>query len=147
MLYRISLFLIGILLVWVLLPKCSGSSEIPNNQSKDTIRIYSVKVDSIEVIRNKLIYKYKSIRDTINIHDTLQVLQALNTCDTIIVVDSLEIAFLKTINHNFANIVYKDSLTIDSLKMSKKKYFKGLKHGFILGAGVTAIGVGAILVR
>lgn len=147
-LYKILLFLIGVLLVWALLPKC-GSSEIPNSSNirVDTLRIYSVKVDSIDVIRIKQVNKWHSIRDTINIHDTIQVINALNLCDTIIVVDSLEIAFLKTINRNFAKVVHNDSIIIDSLKHSKKKFWRGFKYGYITGAGTTAIGVGALLIK
>lgn len=147
-LYRILLFLLGVLFVWVLLPKCCDNEQpIKTDLNKDTVHIYSVKVDSIDVIRTKIVTKYKSIRDTINIHDTLEVIQALNTCDTIIVVDSLEIAFLKTINRNFAKIVYNDSLEIDSLKSSKKKYFKGFRHGLITGTIFTSIGISTILLN
>lgn len=144
-LYKIALFLLGILFILSFF-KCGNDKPIKSvSKNIDTIYVYSLKADSIEVIRNKLVTKWHTKRDTINIHDTIQVIQALNLCDTIILTDSLEIAFLRTINRNFAKVVYNDSLVIDSLKRSKKKYFRGLKHGIIIGAGVTALGVGAII--
>ena len=109
--------------------------------------LLQVKADTIEKIRIKLVYKYRSIRDTINIRDTVEVLQLFDLCDTLIVTDSIEINTLRHINNNFAKIVHNDSLVIDSLKHSKKKYFRGFKHGFIAGTILVGGGVGALLVR
>lgn len=139
-LYRLLLFTLGVVFVLALLPKCYGSSsEITNNSNKDTIKIYKVKIDSIEVIRTKYINKYKTLRDTINIHDTIEVIHALNLCDTIIKTDSNQIAYFKTLVNNYEKVIYNDSLVIDSLKTSKKKYFKGFKHGFVTGVLVTGV--------
>jgi len=147
-LYKILLFLLGILFIASLFAKCE-SSEIPNNSSviADTIRVYTVKADSIEIIRTKLVTKWRNTRDTINIHDTIQVVKALNLCDTIIVTDSLEISFLKTINRNYVKVIQSDSIVIDSLTKSKKKFWRGFKYGYVAGVGSTAIGVGALLIR
>lgn len=144
-LYKILLFVLGVLFVFSLLPKCS-SSVIPNNQAiHDTIKVLQIKADTLEVVRTKLVTKWRTSTDTINIHDTIQVKAALQLCDTIIVTDSLEIATLRLINNKFYQVVKSDSLVIDSLKRSKKKYFKGFKHGFASGVIISGV-AGSLLI-
>lgn len=41
-------------------------------------------------------------------------------------------------------IVKKDSLIIDSLTYSRKKYWRGFKHGFIIGSSIGAVGTSLI---
>ena len=147
-LYKIALFLLGLLFVLSLFAKCENKPIETNNKAiHDTIKVLQVKADTIEKLRVKLVYKYRSIRDTVNIRDTVEVLQLLDICDTIIVTDSIEINTLRLINNNFAKIVHNDSLVIDSLKHSKKKYFKGFRHGFIAGTILVGGGIGALLIK
>ncbi len=141
-------YLIGFILCLILIANCKGCKHDPiisNNTLRDTVRVLTVRVDSMQVVRTKLVTKWRSIRDTINIHDTIQVITALNLCDTIILKDSVQISTMHRINDTYKKIVYNDSLVIDSLKTSKKKYFKGFKHGFITGASLGV--VGGVLVR
>jgi len=147
-LYKIALFLLVVLFVASLF-KCDHDKPISVNNKNihDTIKLFQIKVDTIEKLRVKLVYKYRSIRDTINIRDTVEVLQLLDICDTIIVTDSIEIAFLKTINRNYAKIVYNDSIVIDSLVHSRKKFWKGFKYGFATGSILVGAGVGALIIK
>lgn len=133
-------YLIGAILCLILLAHCKGCKSEPIvsvNSNKDTIRLLQIKVDSFHVVRTNYVKKYRTIRDTINIHDTIQVVKELQLCDTIIVVDSIEIAFLKSMNRNFYRIVKSDSLVIDSLTRSKKKYWRGFRNGVIAGSVIT----------
>lgn len=132
---RVILFLIGLLLGACLFLTFKKNKVVYISKTKKEFIIDTlVKVDSTRV---KTILKFRKIKETINIHDTIQVVNAINTCDTIIKIDSVEISLLK-------KVIKFDSLTIDSLKKNNKKYLKGLKHGAIIGSISTAIIFSAI---
>ncbi|MFY8248314.1 MAG: hypothetical protein ACOVJ5_01280, partial [Gloeomargaritales cyanobacterium] len=94
----------------------------------------------------------------INIHDTEWVVKFVQICDSVIEIDSIEISALKTLNNNLIdinkdktnmlynrnNVIVKKDAIIDSLTKSKKKYWKGFKHGFVAGAIVVeSLNIGA----
>lgn len=47
---------------------------------------------------------------------------------------------------NYKIILKSDSMAIDSLIRSKKKYWNGFKHGFVSGTLLTATGLGALII-
>lgn len=145
----IALFILSVICVALLLSQCNSCTNSPkiadNKSIKDTIYKLQVKVDSIDVVRLKYVSKWRVLRDTINIRDTVQVVTALNKCDTIIKIDSTEIATLKIINRNFYKLVKSDSLVIDSLTRSKKKYWRGFKHGMLAGVAASTLIYGSVI--
>lgn len=128
-------------LVIIFLQVCTPKYFIPTPDAtapiKDTIKILETKVVTLDSIRTKLVYKFRTLRDTINLRDTVEIITALNLCDTIIIKDSTEIATLKNINFQYVKICRLDSTKIDSLTRSKKKFWKGFKSGFVAGSVAT----------
>lgn len=119
----------------------------------DSTNIYKAEINALkdsikhlDTTRIKLVTKYRYLKgktDTIPC-DTL-IKMIVNVCDTIVLNDSIEISKLKQINTKYSYIVKNDSITIDSLKSSRKKYFKGFKHGLIVGSLGGAILVGSLV--
>lgn len=139
-------YVLTIIVCFIIFFNCKGCQpeSINNTYSKpihDTIKILETKVVKLYGVRTKLVYKWRTTKDTINIRDTIEVLKLLNVCDTIILTDSIEIQTLKIINKKFYALVKSDSLKIDSLTKSKKKFWRGFKSGFIAGS----VSTGAII--
>ncbi len=129
-------------LILALLFKSCGSNDstpVPDKTKpiRDTIRILETKVVVLDSTRTKLVYKWRTITDTISLRDTVSIIRAFNLCDTIIVKDSTEIVVLKDINKKYVSIFRIYSLKIDSLTRSKKKFWKGFKSGFVAGSVFT----------
>lgn len=138
----IRFYALTIIVCFIIFFNCKGCQPEPINNidSKpihDTIKILDTKVVKLDSVRTKLVYKWRTKRDTVNLIDTIEVLKLLSICDTIILTDSIEIQTLKLINKKFYALVKSDSLKIDSLTKSKKKYWKGFKNGFIAGSVFT----------
>ena len=138
----IRFYALTIIVCFIIFFNCKGFQPDPINNvdSKhihDTIKVLQTKVVTLDSIRTKFVYKWRTVKDTINLTDTVEVLKLLSVCDTIIYTDSVEIQMLKTINFNYAKICRIDSVKIDSLTKSKKKYWKGFKNGFIAGSVLT----------
>lgn len=138
----IRFYVLTIIVCFIIFFNCKGCQPEPinNTYSKpihDTIKVLQTKVVTLDSIRTKFVYKWRTVKDTINLTDTVEVLKLLSVCDTIIYTDSVEIQTLKTINFNYAKICRIDSVKIDSLTKSKKKYWKGFKNGFIAGSVLT----------
>ena len=144
------LFIVSLFIIALLLKKCN-TKPIQVITQIDSTNIYKTQINALkdsikhlDTTRVKLVTKYRYIKgktDTIPC-DTL-INMIVNVCDTIILNDSIEIAKLKQINTKYSYIVKNDSVVIDSLKHSRKKYFKGFKHGLIVGSIGGAILVGA----
>ena len=138
----IRFYVLTIIVCFIIFFNCKGCQPEPINNidSKpihDTIKVLQTKVVTLDSIRTKFVYKWRTVKDTINLTDTVEVLKLLSVCDTIIYTDSVEIQTLKLINKKFYDLVKSDSLKIDSLTKSKKKYWKGFKNGFIAGSVLT----------
>jgi len=138
----IRFYVLTIIVCFIIFFNCKGCQPEPINnidskQIHDTIKVLQTKVVTLDSIRTKFVYKWRTVKDTINLTDTVEVLKLLSVCDTIIYTDSVEIQTLKTINFNYAKICRIDSVKIDSLTKSKKKYWKGFKNGFIAGSVLT----------
>lgn len=138
----IRLYVLTIIVCFIIFFNCKGCQPEPINNidSKpihDTIKILETKVVKIDSVRTKLVYKWRTNKDTFNIRDTIEVLKLLSICDTIIFTDSVQIQTLKKINSQYVKLCRIDSVKIDSLTKSKKKYFRGFKYGFITGVVVT----------
>jgi len=138
----IRFYVLTIIVCFIIFFNCRGCQPEPINNidSKpihDTIKVLQTKVVTLDSIRTKFVYKWRTVKDTINLTDTVEVLKLLSVCDTIIYTDSVEIQTLKLINKKFYDLVKSDSLKIDSLTKSKKKYWKGFKNGFIAGSVLT----------
>ena len=174
---KISLFFIGFIIAAMLLLKCEGNTPLDNinslNSRYDSLSKEVIKKDIItdslnkvvselDTVREKVLHIYHVQKKIINIHDTEWVVKFIQICDSVIEVDSLEINTLKTLNNNLIdinkdktnmlynrdNVIVKKDAIIDSLTKSKKKYWKGFKHGFVAGAIVVEslnIGAGVLL--
>jgi len=174
---KISLFFIGFIIAAALLLKCEGNTPVDNmdglNSKYDSLSKEVIKKDVItdslnkvvlglDTVREKILHIYHVKKKTINIHDTVLMYKFVQICDSVIEVDSLEISTLKTLNNNLIdinkdktnmlynrdNVIVKKDAIIDSLTKSKKKYWKGFKHGFAAGAVVVEslnIGAGVLL--
>lgn len=142
----IRFYVLTIIVCFIIFFNCKGCQPEPinNNNSKpihDTIKILETKIVKLDSVRTKLVYKWRTKRDTVNLIDTIEVLKLLSVCDTIILTDSIEIQNLKLINKKFYTLAKSDSLKIDSLTKSKKKFWRGFKSGFIAGS----VSTGAII--
>lgn len=138
----IRFYVLTIIVCFIIFFNCKGCQPEPINNinSKpihDTIKILETKVVKLDSVRTKLVYKWRTKRDTVNLRDTIEIKKLFNICDTVILTDSIEIQTLKLINKKFYALVKSDSLKIDSLTKSKKKYWKGFKNGFIAGSVLT----------
>jgi hypothetical protein len=174
---KISLFFIGFIIAAILLLKCEGNTPVDDmnglNSRYDSLSKEVVKKDvvtdslnkvvsGLDTVREKILHVYHVQKKIINIHDTEWVVKFIQICDSVIEVDSLEISTLKTLNNNLIdinkdktnmlynrdNVIVKKDAIIDSLTKSKKKYWKGFKHGFVAGAIVVEslnIGAGVLL--
>lgn len=146
------MFIVSLLIISLLLKKCN-TKHVEVVSKVDSTNIYKSQINALkdsikhlDTTRVKLVTKYRYLKgktDTIPC-DTL-INMIVNVCDTIILNDSIEIAKLKLINTKYSYIVKNDSVVIDSLKHSRKKYFKGFKHGLIVGSLGGAILVGSIV--
>lgn len=159
--YKTLLYTLGIALgLALLLPKCSGGNKIQPIDTKrydliiDSLKKSKVKIVYLDSVREKVVVKYKTVRNTVNIHDTTQVIEFINTCDTVIAVDSLEINELKLSNKLYEEqLYYKIQVVkdlrhqLDSTAKSKRKYFKGFKHGFIAGTAITGGVLGTFIIK
>lgn len=138
----IRFYVLTIIVCFIIFFNCKGCQPEPINNinSKpihDTIKILETKFVKLDSVRTKLVYKWRTKRDTVNLRDTIEIKKLFNICDTVILTDSIEIQTLKLINKKFYALVKSDSLKIDSLTKSKKKYWKGFKNGFISGSVLT----------
>lgn len=170
---KLSLFFIGFILAAILLFKCEGEHSKDNtdvlNSKYDSLSKEIAKkdiiadslnkqIDKLDTVREKILHVYHVQKKTINVHDTVLMYKFVQICDSVIEVDSIEINTLKTLNNNLiainkdkSDMLYnrnqvidrKDAI-IDSLTKSKKKYWKGFKHGFVAGAIlVESLNIGA----
>ena len=163
---NLSLFIIGLLLGCILLSNCSGEdSKQPIDKSDslikanisllDSIKILNDSVAHLDTTRVKTVIKYRYLKGRIDsIPCDTFVTKIVQICDTIIYNDSIEIIALKQINTHFAQIIVNDNQIIsnknneiDSLKNSKKKYWKGFKHGLIAGSIGTTLIFGSVILK
>ena len=116
-------------------------------QIADSIK---TKIDTVEIVRNKIVTKYKTVYDTI-------IKQAPDTCKTYLIALDKECGIKDSINEvqltNYSNltgeltgiialqktIIKSDSLTIDELKMTVKKEKRKGKLKTILGTALGAL--------
>lgn len=166
LLHNLSLFIIGLLLGCILLSNCSGEdSKQPVDKSDslikanisllDSIKILNDSVAHLDTTRVKTVIKYRYLKGRIDsIPCDTFVTKIIQICDTIIYNDSIEIMALKQINTHFAEIISNDNQIIinknneiDSLKNSKKKYWKGFKHGLIAGSIGTTLIFGSVITK
>lgn len=145
--------LILVVVITMFLPKCATDRNFNNelqlqmkidslNAAIDSVKVKVVVIDSTRI---KTVYKYRTLRDTFNIHDTTQVLRLVNICDSIITIDSTEIAELKVINNTYNYLVnLKDTVIKNKeieLRLQNKKHKKhllqvgaiGVLSGLIVG--------------
>ena len=169
---RVYLFVI-VVMAMILLLKCETTKPVDNidglNSRYDSLSKEVIKKDVItdslnkvvlglDTVREKILHVYHVKKKTINIHDTVLMYKFVQICDSVIEVDSIEISTLKILNKNLVdinkdksdmlynrdNVIVKKDAIIDSLTKSKKKYWKGFKHGFAAGAIVVeSLNVGA----
>ena len=113
------------------------------------------RIDTVEIVRNKIVTKYKTVYDTI-------IKQAPDTCKTYLIALDKECGIKDSINEvqltNYSNltgeltgiialqknIIKSDSLTIDELTMTVKKEKRKGKLKTILVGALGAIGGGLI---
>lgn len=169
---RVYLF-VFVVIAMILLLKCEVTTPVDNidglNSRYDSLNKEIIKkdaitdslnkvVDKLDTVREKILHIYHVQKKTINIHDTVLMYKFVQICDSVIEVDSIQISNLKTLNKNLVdinkdksdmlynreNVIVKKDAIIDSLTKSKKKYWKGFKHGFVAGAIVVeSLNVGA----
>lgn len=145
-----------ILIIFALLYKQCDNKVItpPSNKAlKDSINSIQADIailkplersaDSIRVITK---WKYKTL------HDTIPCEIKLVYCDSVVYRDSISIIYKDSILSKYDSLFPKyqllakiDSCTIDSLIRSRKKFWKGVKVGFILGNITGAAGAASVL--
>jgi hypothetical protein len=169
---RVYLF-VFVVIAMILLLKCEVTTPVDNidglNSRYDSLNKEIIKkdaitdslnkvVDKLDTVREKILHIYHVQKKIINVHDTILMYKFVQICDSVIEVDSIQISNLKTLNKNLVdinkdksdmlynreNVISKKDAIIDSLTKSKKKYWKGFKHGFAAGAIVVeSLNVGA----
>jgi hypothetical protein len=149
------LIIIFLILIW---NKCNYIVITPVHSDKDSliqanadlqadISILKDLAKSSDSVRIEYKYKYRTL------HDTIPCEIKLVYCDSVIYHDSIAINYrdsiiykFDTLTANYQKVAKIDSLTIDSLSRSRKKFWKGVKVG--LGIGYTAgIFCGVVLVK
>lgn len=144
---KILIIIIAILIIWLILPKCESpvksSKDLQSKVDSTTLVITDkqIRVDTIEVERTKIVHHYHTLRDTLNIHDTVQVIRFVAVTDSVIKVDSTEIVLLKSLNKDYSNLVsMKDTQLNDAKielhltkKRNRKRVFVGIGSGAIVG--------------
>ena len=161
----ILILLIISIIVLLLGNKCDNEPKHPysNKDSLNTIIAekeqiadsIKTKIDTVEIVRNKIVTKYKTIYDTI-------IKQAPDTCKTYLIALDKECSIKDSINEvqltNYSNltgeltgiialqktVIKSDSLTIDELTMTVKKEKRKGKLKTILWTALGAIGGGLI---
>lgn len=95
---------------------------------------------SADSVRTVIKWKYKTL------HDTIPCEIKLVYCDSVIYRDSISIVYKDSILSKYDSLFPKyqrlakiDSLTIDSLSRSNKKFWKGFKVGLGIGFGAGVI--------
>lgn len=147
-------FFLVLIILALFYKECSHKVITPQNNKPTKDSINSILSDiailkplerSSDSIRTIIKWKYRTL------HDTIPCEIKLVYCDSVIYRDSISISYKDSILSKYDSLYPKyqrlakiDSLTIDSLSRSKKKFWKGFKLGFTIGVGTGVIG-GAIL--
>lgn len=161
----ILILLIISIIVLLLGNKCDNETKLTNS-NKDSLNTIiaekeqiadsiKTKIDTVEIVINKIVTKYKTVYDTI-------IKQAPDTCKTYLIALDKECGIKDSINEvqltNYSNltgeltgiialqktIIKSDSLTIDELTMDLKKEKRRGKLKTILVGALGAIGGGLI---
>jgi len=161
----ILILLIISIIVILLGNKCDNETKLTHS-NKDSLNTIiaekeqiadsiKTKIDTVEIVRNKIVTKYKTVYDTI-------IKQAPDTCKTYLIALDKECSVKDSINEvqltNYSNltgeltgiialqktIIKSDSLTIDELTMDLKKEKRRGKLKTILWTALGAIGCGLI---
>lgn len=160
------LILLIISIIVLLLGNKCDNEPTPTHSNKDSLNTIIAekeqiadsiksKIDTVEIVRNKIVTKYKTVYDTI-------IKQAPDTCKTYLIALDKECGIKDSINEvqltNYSNltgeltgiialqknIIKSDSLTIDELTMTVKKEKRKGKLKTILWTALGAIGGGLI---
>lgn len=160
------LILLIISIIVLLLGNKCDNEPTPTHSNKDSLNTIiaekeqiadsiKTKIDTVEIVRNKIVTKYKTVYDTI-------IKQAPDTCKTYLIALDKECSVKDSINEvqltNYSNltgeltgiialqktIIKSDSLTIDELTMDLKKEKRRGKLKTILWTALGAIGGGLI---
>jgi hypothetical protein len=150
-------FLVLLVITLLLLFKdCGSNSEKPNQSDKDSliqantdlqadISILKDLTANSDSVRIEYKYRYRTL------HDTIPCEIKLVYCDSVIYHDSIAINYrdsiiykFDTLTANYQKVAKIDSLTIDSLIHSRKKFWKGFKLGLGIGFGAGFVG-GAVI--
>lgn len=147
-------YVIFILLIIVVLQECANTKQEPDKvQIKDLQSKISESEAQQGVFIEKQVYisgKTKTLVRIKEIHDTVQIIKVclekeILLDSLVIVSDSLvnSISGMKQLKEKQDSIfqchINYQAAIIDSLEKSPKKYFKGLKHGFVLGVIVGVV--------
>lgn len=150
-------FIVVLIIVFLLGRQCSNNTPTQTKTDKDSliqanadlqadIAILKDLTRSNDSVRIEYKYRYRTL------HDTIPCEIKLVYCDSVIYHDSIAINYrdsiifkFDTLTANYQKVAKIDSLTIDSLIHSRKKFWKGFKLG--LGIGFAAGVVGGAVVR
>lgn len=149
-------FILVLIIFALIYKQCNNKviTPIPNNKELkknidsilSEIAILKPLERSADSVRTIIKWKYKTL------HDTIPCEIKLVYCDSVVYRDSISISYKDSIIVKYDSLFPKyqllakiDSITIDSLTRSRKKFWKGFKIGFVLGNITGVVGTGAVL--
>jgi hypothetical protein len=147
------LLVIFLILIW---NKCNNNVITPTKNDKDSLIQANADLQADISILKDLTANSDSVRTVIKyryrtLHDTIPCEIKLVYCDSVIYHDSIAINYrdsiiykFDTLTANYQKVAKIDSLTIDSLIHSRKKFWKGFKLGLGIGFGVGVVGSGLV---
>lgn len=167
LLNKIALYAIFFIFGAIVFSQCNSCGTVkPINHSElgNKIKLLNQKSkqlahknDSLQSIKQPLLIRYKTIRKEvlINIHDTLNVLHFVNTCDSIVTLDSTllvncydRISVKDSIINEKDVVIYNKDVELKEALKSNKKYWKGVKVGFVAGVILTeSANIGVKLIK
>jgi len=145
-------FIVVLIIVFLLGRQCSNNTPTPTKTDKDSLVKANIELQadiailkdltrSSDSVRIEYKYRYRTL------HDTIPCEIKLVYCDSVIYHDSIAINYrdsiiykFDTLTANYQKVAKIDSLTIDSLIHSRKKFWKGFKLGLGIGFGVGVVG-------
>lgn len=147
-------FICGLVIGIVLMFKFENSQVMPNTKESvlDSLKLANNEllkrneqltdsVSKLDTIRSKFVTKYRYLKQTTVLPCDTLIKKIVETCDTIIKVDSLEIDNLKAINLNYKRVIANDSIMLDEQQNQIKQLKKEVKRQRRKRIVATALGI------
>lgn len=143
-------FILVLIIFALIYKQCNNKVITPSSNSHvkktidsihDEISILKPLGERADSVRTIIKWKYRTL------HDTIPCETKLIYCDSVVYHDSISISYKDSIIVKYDSLFPKyqilakiDSITIDSLTRSRKKFWKGFKLGFAVGVGTGVVG-------